>query len=127
MTVMVGASGAIMAVTVVAAIYYFDLMVFFWGVFPIKLGYLILGLVALDILFMLGPTSGSTANYAHVAGAAVGYLFVKLNWRMDWGWTDLWRWRIRALLGRLGLARKRSRPEAKSRIQKIWDDDYFKK
>ena len=122
---MVGASGAVMAIAVVCAVYYFDLLVYFMGFWPIRLGPLITILLAIDAVYLIMPNPGQVANHAHLAGAAVGYLYAKINWRIDWSWADIWRWRWRALTGRLWPFGKRRRPGA--RIRNIWDDDFFKK
>ena len=133
---MIGASGAVMAVCVVCAYYYFDLMVLVWGIFPIRLGYLIIILLVFDALYLLGPAEGHVANYAHLAGAAVGYVYVKMREsgggdggsggrRYRPAWMDLWSWRLRALGRKVWPFGKRSRPKA--RIRNIFDDDYFRK
>jgi len=122
---LIGASGAVMGISVICAIYYFDVIILFFGVFPIKLGYLIIILLAIDVLYMVGPQSGGIAHYAHLGGAAVGYLYVKLRWN----WLDIWRWRARALLSYLWPfgRRTRRRKQPKGRVINIFDDERFKK
>lgn len=120
---MVGASGAMMAVAVICATYYFHMLVYFMGFFPVKLGVLVLILVAVDALYMIGPAAGGVARHAHLAGAAVGFLYP----RVDWRWTDIWRWRLRVLMSALWPFRRRRRPRRKADVRNIFDDDYFQR
>jgi membrane associated rhomboid family serine protease len=73
----VGASGAVMGVMVAFA-YLFpntELMLLFPPI-PIKAKWLILILIAFDLFGGLGRTSDGIAHWAHLGGAAVGFLLV---------------------------------------------------
>ena len=73
----VGASGAVMGVLVGFA-YLFpntELMLLFPPI-PIKAKWLILGLVAFDLFGGLGQTSDGIAHWAHLGGAAMGFILV---------------------------------------------------
>ena len=73
----VGASGAVMGVMVAFA-YLFpntELMLLFPPI-PIKAKWLILIMVAFDLFGGLGRTSDGVAHWAHLGGAAVGFLLV---------------------------------------------------
>jgi membrane associated rhomboid family serine protease len=73
----VGASGAVMGVLVGFA-YIFpntELMLLFPPI-PIKAKWLILGLVAFDLFGGLGKTSDGIAHWAHLGGAAMGFILV---------------------------------------------------
>ncbi|HEU4858280.1 MAG TPA: rhomboid family intramembrane serine protease [Chitinophagaceae bacterium] len=73
----VGASGAVMGVLVGFA-YLFpntELMLLFPPI-PIKAKWLILGLVAFDLFGGLGKTSDGIAHWAHLGGAAMGFILV---------------------------------------------------
>ena len=73
----VGASGAVMGVLVGFA-YLFpntELMLLFPPI-PIKAKWLILGLVAFDLFGGLGRTSDGIAHWAHLGGAAMGFILV---------------------------------------------------
>ncbi len=94
---MVGASGAIYAIVIAFATLYpnrpITLLIFF--VFPVTLlaKYLAIGVVAASILISISGESRNIAHLAHLGGAAVGYLFVKIlagdsRWfpRLRWPW-----------------------------------------
>src|SRR5688572_4799439 len=73
----VGASGAVMGVLVAFA-YLFpntELMLLFPPI-PIKAKWLILIMVAYDLFSGLGSTSDGIAHWAHLGGAAVGFILV---------------------------------------------------
>ena len=73
----VGASGAVMGVLVGFA-YLFpntELMLLFPPI-PIKAKWLILALVAFDLFGGLGKTSDGIAHWAHLGGAAMGFILV---------------------------------------------------
>lgn len=73
----VGASGAVMGVLVAFA-YLFpntELMLLFPPI-PIKAKWLIIILIAFDLFGGLGKTSDGIAHWAHLGGAAVGFLLV---------------------------------------------------
>lgn len=73
----VGASGAVMGVLVGFA-YLFpntELMLLFPPI-PIKAKWLIIGLVAFDLFGGLGKTSDGIAHWAHLGGAAMGFILV---------------------------------------------------
>lgn len=76
----VGASGAVMGVLAAFA-YLFpntELMLIFFPV-PIKAKWLILIMIAFDLFGGLGRTGDGIAHWAHLGGAAVGFLLV-LYW-----------------------------------------------
>ena len=80
----VGASGAIMGVMVGFA-YLFpntELMLLFPPI-PIKAKWLILIMIAFDLFSGLGQTSDGVAHWAHLGGAAVGFILVYI-----WNKTD---------------------------------------
>jgi membrane associated rhomboid family serine protease len=80
-TSMVGASGAVYAVTIAFAALYprrpITLLVFF--VLPVTLlaKHWAIVAVALAVLFCVGDDGGNVAHLAHLGGAAVGYLYVR--------------------------------------------------
>jgi membrane associated rhomboid family serine protease len=77
-----GASGAVMAILVAAAVMQPDMRVIFI-LFPLKLRTLALILVGIDLFRMLSPGT-SVAWLVHLTGAAFGFLAV----RRGWIWSD---------------------------------------
>ncbi len=74
----VGASGAIMGVTVAFGVMFpeKELMLMFIPV-PIKAKYLVFGLIAMDLFFGIGSFDTGIAHFAHLGGALCGFL---LTW-----------------------------------------------
>ena len=97
----IGASGGVMAVTIIAAMHFprMKVRLLFFPFFPIEMRYMAIGIVALDALGLFNPGS-STAHAAHLGGAAFGFLYHRFNWRFS-GLTDgltekLLHWKKRA-------------------------------
>jgi membrane associated rhomboid family serine protease len=74
----VGASGAVMACIVAAALLFPNNQVIFI-VFPIPLWVMATGLVAIDLLSMTRYGTG-VAHHVHIAGALFGFFFIKNGW-----------------------------------------------
>jgi membrane associated rhomboid family serine protease len=73
----VGASGAISGVLVAYALRWPDEEVYLFGVIPMRSRWLIVAMLAMNIVFALSP--GSRIDWtAHVGGMAFGWIFLKL-------------------------------------------------
>lgn len=70
----IGASGAVMAIFVGLATYTPNYEAYFFGVLKIKLKYLAIGFVILDILGVAN-TGDRVAHFAHIGGAVWGFLY----------------------------------------------------
>lgn len=74
----VGASGAVMGVVVGMATLYPNQQVFMFPLFiPIKLKWIAIAYVVMDLIYGITGTGGNVANFAHLGGAATGFLLVK--------------------------------------------------
>jgi membrane associated rhomboid family serine protease len=73
----VGASAAIFAVLLGFAMYWPRERIYIWGILPVEAWLFVAGLIALN-LFAVQP---GVATYAHLGGAAFGFVFLK--WR-EW-------------------------------------------
>jgi membrane associated rhomboid family serine protease len=71
-----GASGAIFGVLVAFGVLYPEQTVLMFFLFPIKAKYMVMILGAVELLFILGPSTG-VSNIAHLGGMAFGYLYLK--------------------------------------------------
>lgn len=80
--VTIGASGAIMALLVAFALHNPDREVYLWFLLPIKIKYLVMFLIAFDLVAALGSRPDGVARFAHLGGALVGYLYLKMDWRL---------------------------------------------
>ena len=90
--VLVGASGAVMAVLAVFIWHFPKQTVLLWGVLPVPVW-------ALGVLYFVSDLQGAAsgggqvANVAHLAGAIFGFVYAWRNWNLG-GLTDLpVRWR----------------------------------
>jgi len=70
----IGASAAVMAILVVCAIHFPDQIVFLFFI-PVRMRWLAIGLVGVDLLYSIGPRFTGVAHTAHLGGALYGYLF----------------------------------------------------
>jgi membrane associated rhomboid family serine protease len=78
----IGASGAIFAVLVAYAVLYPNRIVYIWFLIPVKVKYLVIGMIALGILAAWTQTEPGIAHFTHLGGALVGYLYLKQDFRM---------------------------------------------
>lgn len=76
-TSVIGASGAISGVLVAYALRWPDEEVYLFGVIPMRSRWLVLALLAMNIVFALSPSSRIDWT-AHVGGMAFGWIFLKL-------------------------------------------------
>jgi membrane associated rhomboid family serine protease len=77
-----GASGAIMGIAVVAAIFDPDRPINLYGIIPIKLKWLVGIYVFIDLMGVVQPQGGGVARAAHLGGALAGAIFYKLDLRI---------------------------------------------
>jgi membrane associated rhomboid family serine protease len=82
----VGASAAVYGVMLAYAMAWPDNTVYFWGVFPIKVKWMVLGLVVVS--FLMAPDGGGSgvSHLAHLGGFASAFLYLKSPWAPSpWG------------------------------------------
>lgn len=72
----VGASGAVMGVMVGFAYLFPNTELMLYFAIPVKAKWIILALIAVDLFAGLGRTSTGIAHWAHLGGAATGFLLV---------------------------------------------------
>ncbi len=92
-----GASGAVMAVAMLCALYYPSMKILLMFVLPIELRWLVVGYVIFDMYPVLlelggGRVVDGIAHSTHLAGLAYGYLYKRFDWRYSrllagWSWT----------------------------------------
>jgi membrane associated rhomboid family serine protease len=107
---MLGASGAIMAVIVIYALYYPHREVLLFFVLPVEMWLLVLVYLARDAYQLLHGDYGQAAVASHLSGAAYGYLFKHFDLR----WSRIsWR-RVRAPRLRVVMPEPREKPVTRS-------------
>ncbi len=102
----IGASGAVVAVTILFACYFPHVEVLLMFVFPVKAWILAVFFVGFDLLGALGLSGESnTAFQVHLAGAAFALLYYFRGWNLRFlspgegigDWSDRWRTRSRRM------------------------------
>jgi len=87
----VGASGAVMAVTVLFAFMEPNAVIYVMAIYPVKAWLLAVVYVAMNVVGLIGVTD-NVAYDVHLAGAGFAALYFKRRWdfsRLDWSaWTD---------------------------------------
>lgn len=108
---MVGASGAIMAVIVIYALYYPHREILLFFILPVEMWLLVLVYLASDAYQLLqGGSFSDVAVASHLTGAAYGYLYKQFDLR----WSKLsWR-RVRTPRLRVIMPEPREKPAARS-------------
>jgi membrane associated rhomboid family serine protease len=79
---MLGASGSVMGLTVVAAFLHPNLPLYIWGILPIKLKWLAILFIVIDVAGMANQGGDPVAHSAHLGGALMGFLFYKFDLRI---------------------------------------------
>lgn len=117
-----GASGAIYGVMVAFAVLFpervITLLLFFVLPVQLKAKYLVMIFVGISLL-SLGSNDG-VAHFAHLGGAAIGFLYLKLDWRLDFlgNWIRQRRESSHAVTK---LKRNQAMHEIRERVDEILD------
>lgn len=117
-----GASGAIYGVMVAFAVLFpervITLLLFFFLPVQLKAKYLVMIFVGISLL-SLGSNDG-VAHFAHLGGAAIGFLYLKLDWRFDFlgNWIRQRRESSHAVTK---LKRNQAMHEIRERVDEILD------
>ena len=76
----VGASAACYGMMLAFAMIWPNTPVYVWGLFPVKVKWLVIFLMAISFLSAIGPSGGGIAHLAHLGGALAGFLMMKSGW-----------------------------------------------
>ena len=77
----VGASGAIYGVLVAYGLTYPNRMVYLYGVFPLKVKYMVLGLGVIAFFASLSASQSAVSHITHLSGMIIGIIYIVLNFR----------------------------------------------
>jgi membrane associated rhomboid family serine protease len=119
----VGASGAVMAVMMVFAMYFPRQQVYIFGILPVEVRWLVACYVIFEVFPVFKalagiPTRDTVAHSAHLGGLAFGALYKMRQWRLS---TFLQDWKL-PRFGRLFGARRKIRiykPQAAERDEDL--------
>jgi membrane associated rhomboid family serine protease len=73
-----GASGAIMGVTLAYAMYWPRERFLIWGIIPVQVWVLVAAYVVMDVSGLAGIGGAGVAHFAHLGGLASGYIYLKV-------------------------------------------------
>jgi len=99
----VGASGAIYGLLMAFAILFPNQLIYFWGIFPIKAKYFVIGIGAFELIAAMGTAQSGIAHVAHLSGMFFGLVYMK--------WGD---WRIT-------LSHRREDRKRRRHLNVVWD------
>ena len=116
----VGASGAIYGLLLAYGFTYPNQMVYLYGLVPIKVKYMVLGLGAIAFFASLSAGQSNVSHITHLSGMIIGLIFIYLN--INWKVIKLWYIRMR-LKGLSQQPAKQDNEEAqmKKQVDKILD------
>lgn len=77
----VGASGGIYGLLVAYAVMFPNQTMYLYFLIPMKVKYAVILFVGLEFLASLSVTSDGVGHLAHLGGAVVGFVYLKLDWR----------------------------------------------
>lgn len=126
-----GASGAIMAVVVLCACHYPTRTIRFMFFFPMPLWVLVLIYIGGDAYTLLSRQETAVGVGAHLGGAAFGFLYYRMNWRISPLFQGLWpnmnSWRRRVVGPRLRVYREEQPEPIRTAVASSnLDDDRIK-
>ena len=73
----VGASGAIYGLLMAFGILFPDQFIYFWGIFPIRAKYFVIGIGVVEFLTALSASQSGIAHIAHLGGMLFGLIYMK--------------------------------------------------
>ena len=84
----VGASGAIYGVLVAYGFTYPNRIVYLYGLFPLQVKYLVLGLGLIAFFASLSTSTSNISHITHLSGMLIGitYIFLKYKWKYIYLW-----------------------------------------
>ena len=78
----VGASGAIYGVLVAYGFTYPNRIVYLYGLFPLKVKYMVLGLGIIAFFASLSASKSTVSHITHLSGMVIGVIYILINFKM---------------------------------------------
>jgi membrane associated rhomboid family serine protease len=116
-TWIVGASGAVFGIMLAFAMYWPDMQIHVWGIFPIKAKWFVGILGAIELYWALGGGGSGVAVLAHLGGLVTAFLYLKSPWAPN-AWGEVPRAKAKrkkagVLAGWAAKARRSEEPETR--------------
>jgi membrane associated rhomboid family serine protease len=108
--VALGASGAVTAVLLIFACHYPTRIIYVFFFLPVPIWLFVLFTVLHDAFIFVGQMNTGVAVAGHLGGAAFGFLYYKLHWRLSGLWPSFTTWRKRRSQPRLRVYREEEAP-----------------
>ena len=126
----IGASGAVMAVVILCACHYPTRTMLFMFFIPMPLWVLALIYVGRDAYTLVSGMENGVAVAAHLGGAAFGFAYYKLQWRisplLQALWPSVQAWRRRAARPHLRVYREEERQPVRAAVAPSMEEDRIK-
>ena len=116
----VGASGAIYGVLVAYGFTYPNRMVYLYGVFPLRVKYVVLGFGVIAFFASLSSTHSQISHITHLSGMIIGILYILFYFR----WKNIRLWYIKMRLKSFQIENNNQEDEEnhiKIKVDKILD------
>ena len=88
-----GASGAVTAVLVIFALHYPTRIIYVMWFLPVPIWLFVVFTVLMDAFTLVGGFHTGVAVAGHLGGAAFGFAYYKLHWRLSGLWPNFKNWR----------------------------------
>ncbi len=86
----VGASGAVFGILVAFGMLFPDRPIYIYFLLPIRAKFFVAGYILLELFYGVTGTSSGIAHFAHLGGAAVGFLYIYLGAK-GFSVPDIWK------------------------------------
>ncbi|MBW3660799.1 MAG: rhomboid family intramembrane serine protease [Gemmatimonadetes bacterium] len=118
----IGASGAVLGVLLAFGMLFPDRYIYLWFLIPVRAKWLVVGIAAIEVLYLVAGSRGGIANAAHLGGMATGWIWLKRRGG-DGGALERLaaKWRRRRLKLVEGGRRGKGDPRTEAEIDRILD------
>jgi membrane associated rhomboid family serine protease len=116
----IGASGAIFGILVAYALMFPNRIVYLYFLFPIKVKYLVIFFALIEFFFSWQNTPDGIGHFAHLGGMLIGFVYIKLDWRIPHLFRFFKEWSYRKKLKKINKAREKNQ-EVLERVDEILD------
>jgi len=80
---LMGASGAVFAVSLAYAVLYPDSIIYIWGILPVRAPIMVLGMTAIGLFSMVFGINRGVAHLTHLAGFAFAWLYFVVRFNIN--------------------------------------------